>query len=151
MVGRAQNWGRTQYGRMLAWARRIQDKIGDSSEKWEIRALILFVGGLLIAAAPRFIALLGRLRVARRPRKSPQLAATIWYERMLRQAARRGWNKSPVQTPEEFVSTIGEPQLKGKVLTFTQHYERARFGKSPEEASRLPELYEEIKASGKRD
>jgi transglutaminase-like putative cysteine protease len=151
MVGRAQNWGRTQYNRMLAWARRIQDKVGDSSEKWEIWALILFVGGLLIAAVPRLIALLGRLKVARRPRKSPQLAATIWYERMLRQAARRGWNKSPMQTPEEFVSTIGEPQLKGKVLTFTEHYERARFGKSPEEASRLPELYEEIKASGKRD
>jgi transglutaminase-like putative cysteine protease len=147
MVGRAQLWGRTQYARMLNWARKTQDQIGQSTVKWGMRALALFFIGLVIAAVPRMIALARRFRLARRPRKSPQAAATIWYERMLRQTARRGWNKTPAQTPEEFISTIGEAQLKSKVLTFTEHYEKARFGKSPEEASRLPELYEEIKAS----
>jgi hypothetical protein len=115
--------------------------------KWGLRALALFFIGLAIAAIPRLIVLVRRFRLARRPQKSPQAAASIWYERMLRQTARRGWHKSPAQTPEEFISTIGEPQLKSKVLTFAEHYEKARFGKSPEEASRLPELYEEIKAS----
>jgi len=147
MVGRAQLWGRVQYARMLGRARRTQDLIGESTVKWGMRALVLFFLGLLIAAIPRLIAIVKRLRIARRPQKSPQQAASIWYERMLRQTARRGWSKSPVQTPEEFISTIGEPRLKSKVLTFTEHYEKARFGKSPEEASRLPELYEEIKAS----
>jgi uncharacterized protein DUF4129 len=112
-----------------------------------MRALALFFIGLVIAAIPRSVALVRRFRLARRPRQSPQQAASIWYERMLRQTARRGWNKSPTQTPEEFISTIEEPQLKSKVLRFTEHYERARFGRSPEEASRLPELYQEIKAS----
>jgi len=147
MVGRAQLWGRAQYGRMLAWARKVEDQVGDSTVKWGIRALVLFFIAFVIAALPKLISIVRRFRLARSPRKSPQMAASIWYERMLRHTARRGWNKTPAQTPEEFVSTIGEPQLKSKVLTFTKHYEKARFGKSPEEASRLPELYDEIKAS----
>lgn len=147
MVGRAQLWGRTEYARMLNWARRSQDQIGQSTVKWGMRALALFLIGLIIASIPRAIALLRKMRLARRPHQAPQLAASIWYERMLRHTARRGWNKAPAQTPEEFISTIGEPQLKSKVLTFTEHYEKARFGKSPEEASRLPELYDEIKGS----
>ena len=147
LVGRAQFWGRMQYFRMLAWARKTQERILESTVKWGMRALALFFIGLVIAAIPPSVALVRRLRVARRPQQSPQQAAGIWYERMLRQTARRGWNKSPTQTPEEFISTIGEPQLKSKVLKFTEHYERARFGRSPEEAARLPELYQEIKAS----
>ena len=147
LVGRAQFWGRMQYFRMLGWARKTQDRIGESIVKWGMRALALFFLGLVIAAIPRSVALVRRFRLAQRPQQSPQQAAGIWYERMLRQTARRGWNKSPTQTPQEFISTIGEPQLKSKVLTFTEHYERARFGRSPEEASRLPELYQEIKTS----
>jgi len=147
LVGRAQTWGRAQYARMLAWARIKEDQMGESTVKWGERVLALVFAGLLIAFMPRLIAVARRFRLARRPQESPQAAASIWYERMVRHAARRGWNKSPAQTPEEFVSTIGEAQLKSKVLDFTEHYEKARFGKSPEEAARLPELYEEIKAS----
>jgi hypothetical protein len=147
MVGQAQSWGRAQYARLLEWAHKAQDRIGDSTVKWGERALALFFFGLVIAAVPRMLALGRKMRLARRPESSPQAAASIWYERMLRQAARRGWNKSPAQTPEEFIATIGEPQLRCKVLTFTQHYEKARFGKLPEDASRLPELYEQIKAN----
>ena len=146
LVGRAQFWGRMQYFRMLGWARKTQDRIGESTVKWGMRALALFFIGLVIAAIPRSLALVRRFRLARRPQQSPQQAAGIWYERMLRLTARRGWNKSPTQTPEEFISTIGEPQLQNQVLRFTEHYERARFGRSPEEASRLPQLYQEIKA-----
>jgi transglutaminase-like putative cysteine protease len=147
IVGQAQGWAHAQYARLLSWARERQEQIGDSTVKWGERALLLFFVGLAIAAIPRLIKLVRRFRLARRPRTSPQAAASIWYERMLRQTARRGWIKSPAQTPEEFVSAIGEPQLRSKVLAFTEHYETARFGKSPEEASRLPELYEEIKAA----
>jgi protein-glutamine gamma-glutamyltransferase len=147
IVGRAQSWLRAKYDAMLRWAQKKEDQIGQSTVKWGTRALELFLIGLVIAAIPRLIALLRRFRLARSPHKSPRAAATIWYERMLRQTARRGWNKSPAQTPEEFIFTIGEPQLQRKVITFTEHYEKARFGKSPEEAARLPELYEEIKTS----
>jgi hypothetical protein len=146
-VAQAQSWGRKQYERMLAWASKIEEQIGDSTVKWGLRALAVFFLGLIAASVPRVIALVRRFRIARRPQKSPQMAASIWYERMLRQAARRGWEKSPAQTPEEFAAAIADPKLKQKVYGFTEHYENARFGASAEEASRLPELYEEIKSS----
>jgi hypothetical protein len=34
------------------------------------------------------------------------------------------------------------------VVTFTEHYERARFADSVDDAQRLPELYEEIVGKG---
>jgi hypothetical protein len=64
---------------------------------------------------------------------------------MLRQTAKKGWTKSPAQTPNEFASAITDEKIQHRVSDFTEHYERARFGNSAEDASRLPELYEEIK------
>ncbi|MGZ4813220.1 MAG: DUF4129 domain-containing protein, partial [Terriglobales bacterium] len=87
-----------------------------------------------------------RHRVARNPVKAPQAAATIWYSRMTRSVAGKGFPKQPAQTPREFVASIADPPLQRSVADFTRHYERARFGKSPEDAARLPGLYEEIKS-----
>ncbi len=145
IVGQAQSWGRNQYNKLLAWAHRTEDRIGDSTVKWGERTLGLVICALLVASIPPLLAMIRRFRLARRPQKSPQMAASIWYERMLKQTARRGWEKSPAQTPEEFAATIADPQLKDRVSGFTERYENARFGKSPEDASRLPELYDEIK------
>jgi transglutaminase-like putative cysteine protease len=146
IIGQAQSWGRGQYQRMLAWASKTEDQIGDSTVKWGVRALAVFFIGLVVACIPRMLGLVRRFRIARRPQKSPQMAASIWYERMLRQTARRGFEKSPAQTPEEFAAAIADPKLKEKVYGFTEHYENARFGASAEEASRLPELYEEVRS-----
>lgn len=147
VVGQAQSWGRREYQKMLAWARRIQDRVGASSVKWGIRAVVTIALFLLIISLPRLLLLLQKIQLARRPRQAPQLAASIWYERMLRQAAKLGWTKSPAQTPEEFASVITDQKIQHRVSDFTDHYERARFGNSADDASRLPELYEEIKSS----
>jgi protein-glutamine gamma-glutamyltransferase len=147
IVGQAQSWGRKKYDQILAWARRTEDRIGNSTVKWGERALGLILFALFASSIPRLLGIVRRFRLARRPQKSPQMAASIWYERMLRQIARRGWQKSPAQTPEEFAATIADPRLKNRVSSFTERYENARFGKSAEDASRLPELYEEIKTS----
>jgi hypothetical protein len=64
--------------------------------------------------------------------------------RMLKTMSRRGVDKTPSQTPEEFVSSIPDPRTRHNVELFTEHYERARFDESVEDAQRLPELYEEI-------
>ena len=151
MVGRAQSWGRDRYQKMLDWARRTQDRIGDSSVKWGLRALIAIVLALFATSIPRVIQLVRRFRLARRPQRSPQIAASIWYERMLRQSARRGWDKAPGQTPAEFAAIIQDPQLRIRVANFTHRYENARFGKSAEDAEQLPMLYEEVKSSPKGD
>jgi protein-glutamine gamma-glutamyltransferase len=147
MVSQAQSWGRDQYQKLLRWASASEDRIGRSTVKWGIRTLVLFLLVLIAACVPRLLAAFRRLRWARKPQAAPQTAATIWYERMLRQTARRGWRKSPAQTPEEFAAAITDPELQKSVFGFSQTYERARFGRSVEDACRLPDLYQEIKSS----
>jgi transglutaminase-like putative cysteine protease len=147
VVGQAQSWGRREYQRMLTWARHVQDRIGASSVKWRVRTIMTVALILLILSLPRLFLLFQQIRLARSPRRAPQLAASIWYERMLRQTAKRGWTKSPAQTPEEFAEIITDQKIQHHVSDFTEHYERARFGNSAEDASCLPELYEEIKTS----
>jgi hypothetical protein len=63
---------------------------------------------------------------------------------MTKSVGRRGWQKSPSQTPEEFVARIDDAHVRQRVAEFTRHYESARFDNSVEDARRLPELYEEI-------
>jgi hypothetical protein len=62
----------------------------------------------------------------------------------LKKLSRRGWHKSPTQTPSEFVAIIDDPALRAAVERFTRRYENARFGGSVEDAQRLPDLFQEI-------
>ena len=102
--------------------------------------------GLLIVGANlrRLWRALQRRVIASRPDTAPRLAASIWYQRMTRTLARRGWRKLPGQTPAEFVLRIAHPGLQTRVAEFTRSYEEARFGDSPAGALRLPVLYKEI-------
>ncbi|HTM37095.1 MAG TPA: DUF3488 and transglutaminase-like domain-containing protein [Terriglobales bacterium] len=147
LVGQAQLWFKSRYDRMLAWAHKVEDRVGRSTVFWGERVLALFVIVLLIASFPRLISLAQKLRLSRRPERAPQLAATLWYERMLHYAARQGFDKSPAQTPTEFACGIDDERLRASVERFTKKYESARFGNSALEASKLPELYEEMKSS----
>ena len=132
------------YRTWLSRARRMQRNITASPGRWS------FVGGLttvLLLLAANFRRLwqaFQRRRLALHPQDAPKSAATIWYERMLRLLARRGWRKSMAQTPEEFASAIPKEGLRQHVARFTAHYECARFGGSANDAQRLPELYKEI-------
>ncbi len=68
---------------------------------------------------------------------------------MTKSVARRGWQKSPTQTPHQFVARIDHAGIRRRVAEFTRHYESARFADSIEDARRLPDLYEEIVESGR--
>jgi transglutaminase-like putative cysteine protease len=151
VVSRAQGWAKSRYETMLAWARKSEERLGQSTVFWGERVLLLFVIGLFAASLPRLIAFLRALRLARRPERAPRAAATVWYERMLHHVARRGWEKRPAQTPTEFASGIENNELRNRVRDFTERYERARFGNSREQAARLPGLYAEIKNAGRAD
>ncbi|HWF05323.1 MAG TPA: DUF3488 and transglutaminase-like domain-containing protein [Candidatus Angelobacter sp.] len=85
-----------------------------------------------------------KTRTLRNPQRAPRTSASFWYMRMLKIMARRGVTKESFQTPEEFVSSIPDPKMRHDIELFTEHYERARFDESVEDAQRLPELYEEI-------
>ncbi|HXY14316.1 MAG TPA: DUF3488 and transglutaminase-like domain-containing protein [Terriglobales bacterium] len=140
----AQYWSRRQYDRLLNAARHTQQIVSDAPVAWGLGALgivALLVAG---ANAQRIWRAVSRRRVAARPEKFPVTAATIWYERTLRELARKGFRKSDAQTPEEFVRSISDQVLREPISRFTEHYERARFGASAEDAARLPELFEEF-------
>jgi hypothetical protein len=139
------NWLRRHYEQILARARRVHSQAERAPRTWAIGAIIAVLVCLLLANAARIWRVAHHHRLARNPVNAPQAAASIWYSRMTRSLARKGFFKKPAQTPREFVASIADPPLHDSVASFTRHYERARFGKSPEDAARLPELFEEIK------
>ena len=111
-------------------------------------ALICGLGAMIIALpfAPRALRAFRRARILKNPQQAPSSSASLWYARMLKTMARRGIRKTPEQTPEEFASTIPDPGVQRDVVVFTEHYERARFADSVEDAMRLPALYAELAA-----
>ncbi len=144
LLGQAQSWMHRRYTALLAAARRVQQRVAGSPQRWSLGGGLITVMLLLLVNARRLWRLVRARRLMTHPEKSPRLAAAVWYERMTRRVARRGWYKSPGQTPAEFAAGIQDRELQVRVARFTQHYESARFGDSAEDASRLPEIYAEI-------
>ena len=144
---RQRAWLRAQYASMLAHARSAQRSVLHAPFLW----MLGLAGGvaflLLLLNIRRWARAWRTHRAAAHPAQAPQMAASIWYARMTRVIARRGWPKLPAQTPQEFVTSIGEESLRNSVALFTRHYERARFAQSAEDAERLPGLYQEISSS----
>lgn len=140
-------WIRDRYRLLVRAAQETQRRAKESPQEWGLGAVATLAGLLVLVNSRRLWRGWRNRRTAARPERAPQAAASIWYERLLKRLARRGWSKRPTQTPEEFVTTLADPLLQEQVARFTQHYERARFGESSEDAKKLPELYEEITAS----
>ena len=141
---RQRAWLRAQYASLLARTRRAQHSLQSSPSRWGAGAAGLVLVLVLLVNARRLARGWRNRRAAARPAQAPQRAASIWYTRMVSATGRRGWHKLPAQTPREFVDSIGEDALRNMVARFTQHYERARFDQSADDAERLPELYQEI-------
>jgi hypothetical protein len=144
------HWWRRHYETLLAGARYTERTMAGSPLRWSVAGALIAALLLFLVNARQLLHALSKRRLAARPERSPRLAATIWYERMTEFVARRGWRKSPAQTPDEFVSRIDEANVREKVAEFTRHYESARFDDSVEDARRLPELYGEISATRRR-
>jgi transglutaminase-like putative cysteine protease len=135
-------WSWKKYRQMLSRLQKVQGR--DVSTREVIGLGLLIVALVSLPFAPRAWRTLQRVRAVRNPQHAPRTVASFWYTRMLKLLARRGITKSPAQTPEEFASAIADPQVKKDVAVFTEHYERARFADSVEDAQRLPELYGEL-------
>lgn len=142
-------WAQLHYRATLRQAQNAADAVAVAPKRWAIGS---FLAVLLLTLAFNLRGIwqtIKRMRLAAHPERSPQRAASLWYQRMVRRVSRRGWHKRETQTPAEFARSIADDPLRANVLEFTRHYENARFGDSAEDARRLPELYEEI-ASKKR-
>jgi len=139
---RIKYWSIIKYRHLLMRLKNSQG-VGLSRKK-----IVSLVALLLVLTAlpftPRLWRSFRQVRMARNPQQAPGSAASFWYLRMLKAMERRGITKTPAQTPEEFASGIDDPQIQKDVVTFTEHYERARFAQSVEDAEQLPKLYEEL-------
>jgi transglutaminase-like putative cysteine protease len=147
---RARTWTRRHHEALLTAARRTQLTISDSPLKWSIEGGAILILLLVAGNVQRLWRALCSRRLAARPEKSPSLAATIWYERMTRMLAKKGWHKSPAHTPQEFLICIEDEAMRSSVARFTRHYESARFGGSAQDAQRLPGLYQEVSTAVRR-
>lgn len=143
----AREWARNRYGSMLKWARRSEDRLENSPRRWILIGAIIVAALLLLANLGRIARALQEKWLSAHPERSPEQAAAMWYERMARVVARHGIERRKTQTPQEFARRIGDIRLREPVARFTAVYESARFGNSPEDAQKLPRLYEEVESA----
>jgi hypothetical protein len=146
---RARMWARLRYARLMSLARRSQQGATHFPGRWIGTGIAIALLLLALGNAPRIARFLRLRRLQMHPERSPDQAAAMWYERMAQYLARRGVRKSTNQTAQEFVRRIENGRLRTQVARFTDAYESARFGNSPDDAERLPELYEEVEAATK--
>jgi hypothetical protein len=143
-VARFRQWSARKYKRMLDAARRVHQAATQDPKRLLRPGLILLAIALLLAlpfAAFHFI----NVWRAASPRISPRSAAAVLYLRMTHRLARRGYPRSPNQTPSEFASTIADLELREAVLRFISSYEHARFGGSVAAAQNLPALLDQVR------
>jgi transglutaminase-like putative cysteine protease len=147
---RGRMWARLRYAALLNWARRSQRSVGHSPGPWFWGSVVGALLLLVLSNAGRIIRMIRTGQLRAHPERSPDQAATMWYERMARYLARRGMQKPEAQTAREFVGVIEDERLRKRVREFTDAYESARFGNSSDDARRLPELYEEVELATKK-
>lgn len=137
-------WLKMKYRRAVRAVLRWQERLQRMSPRQMALACMVLALILALPFAPKAWRVLQRQRIARNPQRAPRTAASFWYLRMLKRLGRRGFSKQAAQTPAEFADSISDPGLREDVVIFTEHYERARFNESVEDAQRLPALYEEM-------
>jgi transglutaminase-like putative cysteine protease len=143
----ARRWMGRQHRALLRFARRAQRHFTNFPVRW-LGGLIAFTAVLItLLNLRRLVSGLRDRSLRAHPERAPRESAALWYDRMVSRMARRGWRKSPSQTPLDFVAAIQEAALQKKVARFTRAYESARFGKSVDDAQSLPELFHDITAT----
>jgi transglutaminase-like putative cysteine protease len=143
----ARFWAQMKYGAMLRWARHTQKSVLGSPRGWMLIAGLIVFALLILANLRRIVRIMHEKWIGAHPERSPEQAAALWYQRMTRLLARGGVQKSEAETPQEFIRKIQDDRLRISVVQFTFVYESARFGNSPEDARRLPQLFEEVQAA----
>jgi protein-glutamine gamma-glutamyltransferase len=116
-----------------------------------------FLPGILVGLVALLFALRGRAMIryavarwslrARRGGNLTASLASLEYSEMLRLLERRGWKKSPSQTPLEFASAIPAAELSAPVAQLTDLYQSARFGNHPAPIERMSSLLRSIRDS----
>lgn len=147
----ARRWTGRQHRALLRLARRAHKQFTNFPVRWLVRLIALAAVLITLLNLRRLVSALRDRNLRAHPERAPRESAALWYDRMVGRMARRGWRKSPSQTPLDFVAAIQERVLQERVAKFTSAYESARFGKSVDDAQRLPGLFKEITAAEETD
>lgn len=140
---------RSFYEKCLRLVKTLRRHFQRNPNTWTTWLMIGFTLLIFLLIGPKLFLSIRKIRITRKPRIEPHSAATIWYSRALKLLARQGLRKTATQTPQEFLKTIRSTPVRQRAERFTLHYERARFGASPADAEKLPELYRELETAGK--
>jgi transglutaminase-like putative cysteine protease len=143
----ARLWAREHYDSMLVWARHTQQRVQRSPRGWMLLVGAIILALLLLANLGRIARTLHEKWLGAHPERSPEQAASLWYQRMTRMLRRSGLEKSEAETPQEFIRRIPDDRLRAPVTQFTSVYESARFGNCTDDARRLPQLFDEVEAA----
>ncbi len=138
------------YPRLLDLARQAIRSVYRHPLPYKIAGWAFLVFLLCLALGGTFKRWLRRRVLAAHPGRSPKHAATVLYEKMTRTTRRRGWVRTPYQTPEEFAGVIGPDGLRTAVEKFTAHYERARYADSSSDAALLPDLLRQVETAARQ-
>jgi hypothetical protein len=138
------HWFTRKYRHLVDAIGTWQERLGRLTPSQMATACVILALLLALPFTPKAWRSIQRVRALRNPQRAPRSAASFWYLRLLKKLGRRGYRKQPAQTPAEFARSIDDASTRADVVTFTAHYERARFNGSAEDAQKLPELFEEI-------
>ncbi|MBV9146401.1 MAG: DUF4129 domain-containing protein [Acidobacteria bacterium] len=129
--------------------KRAREHFQQHARAWIVWLTIGCTAVLALLIGPTIVLFFRNLRLARKPRLRPHSAATIWYNRALKLLAKRGMRKKSTQTADEFLKTVRVVPVRQQLQQFTEHYKRARFGDSAQDAEKLPDLYRELELTTK--
>jgi hypothetical protein len=123
--------------RILAFDRRTE------ASPYFLPGLLVCLVGLLLVLRGRSMIRYAIARWSLRARRGGDLTASLAsleYTEMLRLLEKRGWKKSPSQTPLEFASAIPVPELAAPIAQLTDLYQSARFGSHHEPIDQMSSL-----------
>jgi hypothetical protein len=142
------------------WFHRFQDRGINKLTAWQLAhshmslllpaALVMFLVILRfdwLRSFFRWLSLYIQMQSSSPQSSNPQLASRL-YDELLRILAKRGFSRTPTQTPLEFAtSLLQKSDLAQPVQEFTQLYVQARFGNQPINSSRLRSLLTQLRAA----
>ena len=127
------------------------------TEAWLMRhkLLVLAIMGIVLAGLVLTdeSGTLARLRFrltwkfARHDARLSPREATLTYQRLLQTLQKKGFRKSPSQTPREFALSFPVALWQSRVMEFTKLYNSLRFGQVPVSLADLRRLLQEIAKS----
>ncbi len=136
---------------------RLAIRLAYRVEGWlmshKLLVLLIMAGILFALVAAEKSGSLAELRFLwawkfrRRDRALSPQEATLSYQQFLKTLQKRGYRKSPAQTPREFALSFVGTRLSWAVLEFTRLYNALRFGQASVSLARLRALLEDIAAS----